>query len=391
MWCDVMCREWKRWRFSDRTWTAMWTTRRSRVSRLLPHLHLMLRRRRRLRFRRTCRRNRRRPLRISSGAAASVRCTGRSAECAGSRSCSTRWRAFRRSCACASRRRTRRTSRTKCSTWSPRTRTCANRCTSRRRAARAQCSSACGAATRARRISSSWRTSASCSPASRSRATSLRCGAVDGAAHSSPLWIARLAAILLCNVIVLNCRDSAAKRRRSTRKRSVCSSRSNTASSTRSRSVSERYRTAHVPYLCYYSSLRGAMNVLFHVFVQKTRAYHRLVDDVPLDVKKRRHEQIQATFRQHVLGVNRALVGSLQLILVEGVCIHFIVNGVYTVDACTSLSSDCILTAYVQDYYSRLEHIWHMLMNIRFMYSVHYSECWQQFHISILLLLVFST
>ncbi|NXM21459.1 CK5P1 protein, partial [Ploceus nigricollis] len=51
---------------------------------------------------------------------------------------------------------------------------------------------------------------------------------------------------------------------------------------------------------------------------QKTRAYHRLQDDVPADVKKRRLEQLIATFREEAARANAALVGQAQLVLVEG-------------------------------------------------------------------------
>ncbi|NWT11759.1 CK5P1 protein, partial [Vireo altiloquus] len=51
---------------------------------------------------------------------------------------------------------------------------------------------------------------------------------------------------------------------------------------------------------------------------QKTRAHHRLQDDVPADVKKRRLEQLIATFREEAARANGALVGQAQLVLVEG-------------------------------------------------------------------------
>lgn len=53
--------------------------------------------------------------------------------------------------------------------------------------------------------------------------------------------------------------------------------------------------------------------------MQKTRAYHRLQDDVPTDVKKRRLEQLIATFREEAARANTALVGQAQVVLVEGV------------------------------------------------------------------------
>ncbi|NXL26072.1 CK5P1 protein, partial [Setophaga kirtlandii] len=51
---------------------------------------------------------------------------------------------------------------------------------------------------------------------------------------------------------------------------------------------------------------------------QKTRAHHRLQDDVPADVKKRRLEELIATFREEAARANAALVGHTQLVLVEG-------------------------------------------------------------------------
>ncbi|XP_027750814.1 CDK5 regulatory subunit-associated protein 1 [Empidonax traillii] len=51
---------------------------------------------------------------------------------------------------------------------------------------------------------------------------------------------------------------------------------------------------------------------------QKTRAYHRLQDDVPTDVKKRRLEELISAFREEAATANAALVGQEQLVLVEG-------------------------------------------------------------------------
>ncbi|XP_017678326.1 PREDICTED: CDK5 regulatory subunit-associated protein 1 [Lepidothrix coronata] len=51
---------------------------------------------------------------------------------------------------------------------------------------------------------------------------------------------------------------------------------------------------------------------------QKTRAYHRLQDDVPADVKRRRLEELIAAFREEAARANVALVGQDQLVLVEG-------------------------------------------------------------------------
>ncbi|XP_077688203.1 mitochondrial tRNA methylthiotransferase CDK5RAP1 isoform X3 [Eretmochelys imbricata] len=51
---------------------------------------------------------------------------------------------------------------------------------------------------------------------------------------------------------------------------------------------------------------------------QKTRAYHRLQDDVPAEVKRRRLEELISVFREEATRVNGAMVGRSQLVLVEG-------------------------------------------------------------------------
>ncbi|KAM8867429.1 mitochondrial tRNA methylthiotransferase CDK5RAP1 isoform 1-T1 [Synchiropus picturatus] len=50
----------------------------------------------------------------------------------------------------------------------------------------------------------------------------------------------------------------------------------------------------------------------------KTHASHRLQDDVPAEVKQRRLEECISLFREQAAKVNAALIGSTQLILVEG-------------------------------------------------------------------------
>ena len=60
------------------------------------------------------------------------------------------------------------------------------------------------------------------------------------------------------------------------------------------------------------------LNSIFHL-QQKTHAYHQMKDDVPEDVKKRRLQEIIATFYSFVGGRNKRLVGTHQLVLVEGV------------------------------------------------------------------------
>ncbi|CAJ0943014.1 unnamed protein product, partial [Mesorhabditis belari] len=51
---------------------------------------------------------------------------------------------------------------------------------------------------------------------------------------------------------------------------------------------------------------------------EKTKAYHKLVDDVPDDVKRRRHEELAAVFRNEAAKLHASLEGSTQLVLVEG-------------------------------------------------------------------------
>ncbi|KAG7318882.1 hypothetical protein KOW79_017356 [Hemibagrus wyckioides] len=51
---------------------------------------------------------------------------------------------------------------------------------------------------------------------------------------------------------------------------------------------------------------------------KKTHAYHRLQDDVPTEVKQRRLEDLISVFREEAAKLNSALIGSTQLVLVEG-------------------------------------------------------------------------
>ncbi|CAL8337052.1 unnamed protein product [Merluccius merluccius] len=51
---------------------------------------------------------------------------------------------------------------------------------------------------------------------------------------------------------------------------------------------------------------------------KKTHASHALQDDVPSEVKQRRLEELISTFREEAARVNSALVGTTQLVLVEG-------------------------------------------------------------------------
>ncbi|EPY85043.1 CDK5 regulatory subunit-associated protein 1 [Camelus ferus] len=51
---------------------------------------------------------------------------------------------------------------------------------------------------------------------------------------------------------------------------------------------------------------------------QKTKAYHRLKDDIPEEVKLRRLEELITVFREEATKANKAFVGCTQLVLVEG-------------------------------------------------------------------------
>uniref|UniRef100_A0A8R1DT86 TRAM domain-containing protein n=1 Tax=Caenorhabditis japonica TaxID=281687 RepID=A0A8R1DT86_CAEJA len=50
----------------------------------------------------------------------------------------------------------------------------------------------------------------------------------------------------------------------------------------------------------------------------KTRAHHRLTDDVPEEVKNRRHQDLISVFREEALRINESLIGTKQIVLVEG-------------------------------------------------------------------------
>uniref|UniRef100_A0ABM5G4V6 Mitochondrial tRNA methylthiotransferase CDK5RAP1 n=1 Tax=Pogona vitticeps TaxID=103695 RepID=A0ABM5G4V6_9SAUR len=51
---------------------------------------------------------------------------------------------------------------------------------------------------------------------------------------------------------------------------------------------------------------------------QKTRAFHRLQDDVPLEVKRRRVKELMTVFREEASRANAAAVGQTHVVLVEG-------------------------------------------------------------------------
>ena len=52
---------------------------------------------------------------------------------------------------------------------------------------------------------------------------------------------------------------------------------------------------------------------------QKTRAFHRLTDDVAAEVKQRRHMELVAAFRTEAVRIHASQIGSKHLVLVEGV------------------------------------------------------------------------
>ena len=64
-----------------------------------------------------------------------------------------------------------------------------------------------------------------------------------------------------------------------------------------------RYNFAY----CFPYSMRG-----------KTHAYHKLNDDVPEDIKRRRTDELHLMFRKHAYELNQAQIGDTQIVLVEG-------------------------------------------------------------------------
>ena len=53
--------------------------------------------------------------------------------------------------------------------------------------------------------------------------------------------------------------------------------------------------------------------------MQKTHAHRKLVDDVPEEVKQRRLVRMAEAFREGAAKLNQNLIGTDQLVLVEGV------------------------------------------------------------------------
>ena len=65
------------------------------------------------------------------------------------------------------------------------------------------------------------------------------------------------------------------------------------------------------------------MPVMMSIPTQKTRAHHRLEDNLPKEVKMERADQLVEVFRKNADLINKSLVGSQQLVLVEGVSKNF--------------------------------------------------------------------
>lgn len=65
-----------------------------------------------------------------------------------------------------------------------------------------------------------------------------------------------------------------------------------------------------------------AMHAYAYCEREKTASFNKLLDDVPHDVKMARLAQLNRVHQQLSLGLNRQLVGQVQLVLLEGVCKH---------------------------------------------------------------------
>ncbi|CAJ0964642.1 unnamed protein product, partial [Ranitomeya imitator] len=76
------------------------------------------------------------------------------------------------------------------------------------------------------------------------------------------------------------------------------------------------YRIRHTSVLVCFSNAAEAKLLL--LAASKTRAFHRLNDDVPPEVKKRRLEELITVFREEAEKVSQKAVRSTQLVLVEG-------------------------------------------------------------------------
>ncbi|XP_061217344.1 mitochondrial tRNA methylthiotransferase CDK5RAP1 isoform X2 [Neopsephotus bourkii] len=64
--------------------------------------------------------------------------------------------------------------------------------------------------------------------------------------------------------------------------------------------------------------VRYNVGFLFAYSMRETRAFHRLQDDVPAEVKQRRLQELITVFREEAARANEAMVGQCQLVLVEG-------------------------------------------------------------------------
>ncbi|KJH41558.1 putative tRNA-i(6)A37 thiotransferase enzyme MiaB [Dictyocaulus viviparus] len=52
---------------------------------------------------------------------------------------------------------------------------------------------------------------------------------------------------------------------------------------------------------------------------EKTRAHYHFTDNVPLEVKKKRHQELASVFREQAFAIHSSLIGTEQLVLVEGI------------------------------------------------------------------------
>ncbi|NP_001265096.1 mitochondrial tRNA methylthiotransferase CDK5RAP1 isoform c [Homo sapiens] len=74
----------------------------------------------------------------------------------------------------------------------------------------------------------------------------------------------------------------------------------------------------HVQTVSLLREVQYNMGFLFAYSMRQTRAYHRLKDDVPEEVKLRRLEELITIFREEATKANQTSVGCTQLVLVEG-------------------------------------------------------------------------
>ncbi|XP_055121571.1 mitochondrial tRNA methylthiotransferase CDK5RAP1 isoform X3 [Symphalangus syndactylus] len=74
----------------------------------------------------------------------------------------------------------------------------------------------------------------------------------------------------------------------------------------------------HVQTVSLLREVQYNMGFLFAYSMRQTRAYHRLKDDVPEEVKLRRLEELITVFREEATKANQTSVGCTQLVLVEG-------------------------------------------------------------------------